>query len=333
MAATLQTSFTDASASSASAASGGVEIVFVDMRITNYQAVVDAVGPGVQVVLIDPAQDGVRQMAQALEGRSDIAAIHVVSHGADGVLLLGSEALHAGNLAEHAQDLAIIGQALSANGDVQLWGCDIAATPQGQAFIQALAQATGADIAASSNDTGGGGDWTLEITTGEVAASQAIDTAALAAFEGSLATLTASTLAGLKAALAAAAGNGSADTITLLGNISATGSSDITGGTMVNINITDGQALQIVGGGYTLDANYFGRVLQVQAGTVSIENLTLREGLVSANGGDAGSSGGQAGNNAFGGAIFNAGALTLSGVTVTASGASAGGGGGGSGEF
>ena len=325
-------SFSAASAPASAAAPSPVEIVFVDMRVANYQAVVDAIGPGVQVVLIDPAQDGVRQMAQALEGRSDVAAIHVVSHGADGVLLVGSEALHAGNLAQHAQDLAIIGQALSADGDIQLWGCDIAATADGRAFIEALAQATGADIAASSNDTGGapGADWTLEITTGEVAASHAIDTAALAGFQGSLATLTASTLAQLKAALSTAASNGSADTITLLGNISASGAGDITSGTMLNINITDGQTLQIVGGGYTIDANYYGRILQVQSGSnVTIQNLTLREGLVSANGGDANSAGG----NAFGGAIFNAGALTLSGVTVTASAASGGGGGGGGGLY
>lgn len=317
-----------ASAPESSTTSAPVEIVFVDMRVANYQAVVDAIGPGVQVVLIDPAQDGVRQMAQALEGRSDIAAIHVVSHGADGVLLVGSEALHTGNLAQHAQDLAIIGQALSADGDIQLWGCDVAATADGRAFIEALAQATGADIAASSNDTGGApsADWTLEITTGEVAASHAIDTAALASFQGGLATLTASTLAQLKAALTTAASNGSADTITLLGNISASGAGDITSGTMLNINITDGQTLQIVGGGYTIDANYYGRILQVQSGSnVTIQNLTLREGLVSANGGDAALAGG----NGFGGAIYNSGTLTLSGVTVTANGASGGGGGGG----
>lgn len=320
-------------ASAPNSTSAPVEIVFVDMRVANYQAVIDAVGPNAQVVMIDPAQDGVHQMAKALEGRSDVTAIHVVSHGADGVLLVGAGALHVGNLAEHAEDLAIIGQALAADGDIQLWGCDIAATSTGEAFIQALAQATGADIAASSNATGAGADWTLEITTGDIAASQALDTAALATFEGSLATLTASTLAELKAALSTAAGNGSADTITLLGNISASGAGDITGGTMVNINITDGQTLQIVGGAYTLDANYYGRILQVQAGTVSIQNLTLREGLVAANGGDAGASGGQTGGNAFGGAIYNSGTLTLSGVTVTANGASGGGGGGGSGAF
>ena len=313
------------------ASQGGAEIVFVDMRVAGYQAIVDAVAPGAQVVLIDGAQDGVHQMAQALQGRSDVAAIHVVSHGADGVLLVGAEALHAGNLADHAQDLATIGAALAPDGDIQLWGCDIAAGPKGQAFLASLAQATGADIAASSNDTGSapGADWTLEITTGAVSSSQAIDTAALAHFEGSLATLTASTLAQLKTALATAATNGSADTITLLADISATGIGDtVTGSdgaaTLVRINVTDGQALQIVGGGHTIDANYYGRVVEVQAGSVTMSDLTLREGLISADGGNRGVAGG----DALGAGLRNGGTLTLSGVTVTASAASGGGGAG-----
>ncbi|MET3667177.1 DUF4347 domain-containing protein [Caulobacter sp. 1776] len=308
------------------------EIVFVDRGVAGYQTIVDAVAPGAQVVLIDSSQNGVHQIAQALQGRSDIAAIHVVSHGADGVLLVGSEALHAGNLADHAQDLATIGAALAPDGDIQLWGCDIGAGPKGQAFLEALARATGADIAASSNDTGAasGADWTLEISTGAVSPSHVLDTAALAHFDGDLATLTASTLAELKSALATAASNGAADTITLLADISATGAGDtVTGSdgaaTLISINITDGQTLQIVGGGHTIDANSYGRVVEVRAGSVTMSGLTLREGLISGDGGNPG----QTGGDALGAGIRNAGSLTLSGVTVTTNLAAGGGGAGG----
>ena len=149
------------------------------------------------------------------------------------------------------------------------------------------------------------------------------------------ATFSVSTIGELRTALATASINGSADTITLLGNIGATGTGDMLASasdgrrTFVDINVTDGQALAIVGGGFALDANYFGRVLEVRSGTVDISNLTLREGLVSANGGNKGGGGG----HALGGALRNAGTLTISGGTVTASGASGGGGGGGSGVY
>ena len=58
-----------------------------------------------------------------------------------------------------------------------MYGCDVAQGETGKQFIQALAQATGADIAASDNLTGNaalGGDTVLEVNVGSVEA-QAID--------------------------------------------------------------------------------------------------------------------------------------------------------------
>ena len=78
----------------------------------------------------------------------------------------------------------------------------------------------------------------------------------------------------------------------------------------------------------TLDANYHSRVLQVQAGSnVMLDGLVITRGLVSGDGGDAGS--GLAAANAFGGGIWNAGTLTLLNTSVTANAAAGGGGGGG----
>ena len=73
------------------------------------------------------------------------------------------------------------------HADILIYGCDVAAGSKGQAFVTALAAATGADIAASTNSTGAisrGGDWVLESTTG------AIETTALAlaSFDGLLTT-------------------------------------------------------------------------------------------------------------------------------------------------
>ena len=46
-----------------------------------------------QTVLIDASRDGVAQISQALAGQHDIDAIHIISHGADGILELGSTML------------------------------------------------------------------------------------------------------------------------------------------------------------------------------------------------------------------------------------------------
>lgn len=266
---------------------GRKEIVFVDTRVPDYQALLGAVSPDAEVVLLSTDSNGVQQIADALETRSGIDAIHIISHGDDGVLLLGNAALHGGNISAYASQLSEIGAALKADGDILLYGCDVAAGAKGEAFVSAIATATGADVAASTDATGSsarGSDWDLEIVVGDVSASAVLDVSKLQAYNYDLATFSVSTIGELRTALSSSASNGAADTITFLGNIGATGTGDMltsaTDGqrTFVDINITDGQALEIVGGGYSLDGNYYGRVLEVRSGTVNIANLTIREG-------------------------------------------------------
>ncbi|MCD1638529.1 DUF4347 domain-containing protein [Pseudomonas stutzeri] len=314
------------------------DVVFVDKRVPDYQKIVEAVSPSAEVILIDTGSNGVQQIADALANRSGIDAVHIISHGDDGVLLLGDAALWGGNLEAYSAQLGEIGAALKSDGDILLYGCNVAESAKGEAFLEAIAAATGADVAASNDSTGSsarGGNWDLEITVGDIGTAAVLDYAKLQAYNHDLATFSVSTIGELRTALSTSASNGVADTITFLGNISATGVGDMLSSatdsqrTFVDINITDGQELDIVGGGYSLDANYYGRVLEVRAGTINIANLTIREGLISANGGNKGS----AGIDALGGAIRNAGTLTLTGVAVTASGASGGGGGGGSGIY
>ncbi len=67
-------------------------------------------------------------------------------------------------LEDEAEDLAAIGRALAVDGELRLWSCDTAAGAVGAAFIEALAQATGADVAAATGRVGAaalGGTWDL----------------------------------------------------------------------------------------------------------------------------------------------------------------------------
>ncbi|MDZ7863174.1 DUF4347 domain-containing protein [Acidovorax sp.] len=313
------------------------QLVFIDSRVPDLQSIIAAAQPGVKVVVLNPAENGVAQMAKALQGEHGLSSISVVSHGDDGVLLLGNGPLHAGNLDQHQAELKAIGEALGPDGDLLLYGCDVGAGEVGAQFMQALAQLTGADVAASDDDTGGevrGSDWDLEITTGVVGHDSAIDVNMLSNYEGNLATLTASTIGELRTALTTAATNNQSDTITLLANITATGSGDLlasaTDGhnTFVDINITDSQTLDIVGGGNTLDANYHGRVLEIRAGTVTLDSLVITHGSISGAGGNGGTSSTN-GGSALGAGIANAGTLTINNTTVTANGAAGGGGGSG----
>ncbi|MCB1510383.1 MAG: DUF4347 domain-containing protein, partial [Hyphomicrobiaceae bacterium] len=147
-------------------------IVFIDSRVQDVGVIMAAVEPGAEVVMLDMTQDGVTQIASILDGRSGIDAIHIVSHGTEGRLILGNGELTLASMqAQHFSALQTIGQALSAEGDILLYGCDFAAGTNGLAAVQTLSAITGADVAASTDDTGSdgrGGDWDLETQLGHI---------------------------------------------------------------------------------------------------------------------------------------------------------------------
>eukprot|EP01030_Chromulinospumella_sphaerica_P013681 gene13681-13462_t len=312
---------------SAALTSPAQEVLFIDSRVPDLQAIMAAARPGVKVVILDPSESGVAQMVKALDGLHGLASISVVSHGDEGVLLLGNGPLFSGNLEQYQAQLKAIGAALGPDGDLLLFGCDVGAGEAGAQFIQSLAQMTGADVAASNDSTAGavrGGDWDLEVTTGQIEATAALDVQALEGYDFSLHTASVSTQAQLAAAIAMGATDGLADIITLTSNITFGSASD----TLV-LNITDGQTTSIVGGGFTVNGNSLGRVINVLGGTVAISDLTVTGGLLFGNGGVSGNNLATWGGAGLGAAIYNAGTLTLTGVTVTGNAATGGGGGGG----
>lgn len=154
---------------------GAAAIFFVFDNVEDWQTLANAAPYGSEVVVLDGSTDGLAQIAAHLEGRpASLDAIHILSHGQPGLLQLGSLALDQAAMDEREAVLAQIGQALGDNGDILLYGCDVAAGPQGKVFVDALARLTGADVAASDNLTGSaaaGGDWLLEAQAGVVQAN------------------------------------------------------------------------------------------------------------------------------------------------------------------
>ncbi len=161
--------------------------VFIDTNVTGYQQLADEWAGRGTVVLIDAARDGIDQVRTALAGAGNIDAIHIVSHGGEGYFDLGTTRIdQSAVMGELASSWAAIGSRLNAGGDILLYGCDVGAGDAGQRLVDSLALTTGADIAASIDDTGSvlrGGDWTLENRLG------AIDNASLVSrtWEGLLA--------------------------------------------------------------------------------------------------------------------------------------------------
>ncbi|MBN3051166.1 tandem-95 repeat protein, partial [Pectobacterium brasiliense] len=146
------------------------EVVFIDTSVAGYQTLVANVPTGMEVVLLDGSKDGLTQMAVWAQMHSGYDAIHVLSHGSEGTAQLGTLTLNSAVALARANDLATLGAALNTDGDLLLYGCDVAQA-SGQQFASLLAQLTSADVAASTNPTGAsalGGDWITEFHTGEI---------------------------------------------------------------------------------------------------------------------------------------------------------------------
>ena len=155
------------------------ELVFIDTGAENYQQLLDDIWSHpdptrqIDVVLLSPSEDGIAQITETLaQYRTEkLDAVHLVTHGADRAIKLGNTWLDAASLDQNRDQIASWGESLNSGADLLVYGCDLAGNDLGRALLNNLVDLTGADIAASMDDTGSsplGGDWDLEYELGEV---------------------------------------------------------------------------------------------------------------------------------------------------------------------
>ncbi|MCB1968562.1 MAG: DUF4347 domain-containing protein, partial [Candidatus Accumulibacter sp.] len=147
------------------------EVIFVAADVTDPETLLAGRTTAGEIVWLDAESDGVHQMAAVLAGRSGFDGIHLVSHGRAGTLNLGTATLSLATIDSYRSELATIGQAMRPDGDILLYDCNVAAGSDGTALVDALTEATGADVAASTNATGAAslrGNWTLEAASGPI---------------------------------------------------------------------------------------------------------------------------------------------------------------------
>ena len=158
-------------------------IAFVDPEVNDYKTLVNAIASSMEVFILDPTRDGVRQITQILKQHTDLSEVHIFSHGSVGRVQLGNTWLSANNLDNYRTSLQhwfSLTQPQPSNlqlhsipnrPDLLLYGCEVAAGTEGLTLVQTLSELTGADVAASVDRTGNAqqdGNWTLEVATGTV---------------------------------------------------------------------------------------------------------------------------------------------------------------------
>ena len=337
--------------SSVTSPSDRQDIVFIDASVEDYQTLLLGIDPNAEVVLLDPTRDGIEQIAEILGDRSNLDAIHIISHGNQGELYLGTSVLNLGSMqGEYADELATINQALNQEADWLIYGCNFGQGLDGQKAASVLAQLTGADIAASDDLTGNsrlGGDWDLEVQTGIIESTVIVEEQAQHNWSGLLATFNVtntndSGAGSLRQAIIDANNTAGTDTINLpSGTYTLLGAAGEDAAASGDLDITDDVIIVGAGAATTIiDGNNNDRVFHlpgVGSTTATISGITIQNGDANNGGGifvgnfttlnlsDAALTGNRHSGSGSGGAIHVHGTANLDRVLMSGNNADLGG--------
>ena len=163
-------------------------IAFVDSGLAQVEQLIAGIAAE-SIIVLNSQQDGIEQITNALSGYDSLSSVHIFSHGSQGALRLGNTTINSDSLDRYGDLLSQWGGALLGQADIMLYGCDLTAGEQGLSFVNRVSALTGADVAASTDVTGQGGDWELETQVGAIESVIALDLQTQAAYDGTLALL------------------------------------------------------------------------------------------------------------------------------------------------
>ncbi|HEY9837913.1 MAG TPA: DUF4347 domain-containing protein, partial [Vampirovibrionales bacterium] len=294
-------------------------LVFIDSGVSEQQTLLDALTPDTEVIQLEGDRDGIDQIIEAIAGRTGIDSIHLVSHGNSGSVQLGTTQLSVETLDTYLPQWQMLRGSLSEGADILLYGCNVGSSDTGITFLQRLAELTGADIAASDDLTGSAalnGNWTLEVRTGNIEAPMPFQSEAIAAYNALLPvtyTVEAGNVTQLIDAITAANQAGQESIINLVGgtyNLTEINNTTLGANGLPSL---DAGILTINGNGSEIirdeNATEDFRIFHIgAAANLTLNNVTLKNGVANITNQDNGSDGG---------GIYNAGTLTLTQSTIT----------------
>ena len=162
-------------------------LIFIDRSVDNYQTIIEDSSNRAEVVLLDSNYDGIEQISHVLARHSNLETVEIIAHGDVASLTLGNTNLDRNALEDDR--LESWSQAFSEYGDILIYGCNVAFGEAGQTYVDRLGQITETEIAASEDLTGStrlGGDWDLEVTTGAIESTSALNPLAIDNFNSIL---------------------------------------------------------------------------------------------------------------------------------------------------
>ncbi len=303
------------------------ELVIIDTTVPDFHRVIDSLShdsPQTDFIIRTlHSTQSIEHVDSLLSDYTNLTGIHFITHGTDATLRLGTTSIDNDNIAQHQNSFSNWGDALSEHGDILFYGCNFAETDDGKALVNAIAQATNADVSASVDWTGHdslNANWQLEYSTGLIESNTQHIADSLQHWESVLAAITVDTfndlvdapdLSSISALLNSAQGPGPDGFISLREAVIAANAEPdadviyLSSGTYTlnapidpalpdayhgDLNINN--PVTIIGtgtdaaSGTTIDGENRDRIMSIfQADTVSLQSLTLQNGQASDSGG------------------------------------------------
>ncbi|WP_052028791.1 DUF4347 domain-containing protein [Rhodopirellula baltica] len=291
-------------------ASVASEIIIIDALTPDLEALLEDLRlhrEGSEVIVLDANRDGVTQITEILESRTNVRALQIISHSEHASVRLGNLWLGAENLDAYAGDIASWQHALTSDADILFYGCDLATDANGRTLVDSIAALTGADVAASDDDTGHaryGADWDLEYATGVIDADIVVSESFQETWGHKLATITVTTWldesnnngeTSLREAITQANAGAGGDTIVFSASLDTPTVFRLTRQQTEDDANSYGdfdilKDVTIVGHGMNItiiDAADLSRIFDVHGGTLTLSDVTLQGGNASGDMGGA----------------------------------------------
>lgn len=145
---------------SSSAAVASRELVVVDTSVDGFELLandlLEQTGPerSLEFLYLNSSVNGLEFLSEILAARTQVDALHIISHGSEGTFRLGNQWITASVLNHNADQISQWSSAFTEDADILIYGCDVASSEAGVGLANRLAELTKADVALSADLTG-----------------------------------------------------------------------------------------------------------------------------------------------------------------------------------
>ncbi|MBP1676540.1 MAG: peroxidase, partial [Bacteroidetes bacterium] len=150
------------------------EIALIDPTLSDIDVIKEGIRSDVKIIYMDGSHSIFEAMSIAIEENAPVKSIHVITHGSNGALFTTTDFFDINSVKHNMSGVSGWKNKFSSDGQISLYGCNIAESESGKQFIRDLSNAAGVSVNASTNLTGSkdlGGDWELEFSTGNKASA------------------------------------------------------------------------------------------------------------------------------------------------------------------